>query len=97
VRILGATGSCELRVHWVRTEGAAAAGKRRTSRCNGIGRCALLDPVDDSTQDVEVVERGTAAAVTHPGNEEDAAPLGDLVGDSVGCRKRLVVAKRIER
>src|SRR5450631_3021228 len=82
--ILRVPGSAVLRVLWKRTQRAAAARECLTGGGDGIRRGALFDPIDNSRQHVEVIERGAAAAVGHTGHEEHAAPLGNLVGAAVG-------------
>jgi hypothetical protein len=83
--VLGVTSSDVMSVFWICAKRAAAAGERLAGGHNGIGRFAFLDPVDDSAEHVEMVESGSATAVGHAGDEEHAAPFGDLVCTAVGC------------
>ena len=85
--VLGVPGSGVLRVFWIGAERAAAAGECLTGGDNGIGRCAFLDPIDDGAEHVEVIERRAAAAMSHSGHQEDAAPFSNLVGAAVGFGK----------
>src|ERR1035441_6775038 len=95
--VLGVTAAVVLRVLWISAERAAAAWECLTGGDDGIGRLPLLDPVDDGGKHVEVIESGPATAVGHAGDEEHAAPLGNLDCATVGCGKGFVIVKRVKR
>ena len=91
--VLGVTGSGVLGVFWICTEWAAAAGECVACGYDRIGLCAFFDPVHDSAEHVEMIERRATAAVRHPGNEENTAPRGNLLGASIGFSERFVIAR----
>ena len=83
--VLAVTASGVLRVFWISAERAAAAWERCAGGNHGIRRRAFLYPVDNSGKHVEVIEGGAATAVGHAGDEEHAAPFGNLLSAAVGC------------
>lgn len=95
--IVGVSGSGVLCVLWVRTQRPATAREGRASCDDGVGRRALLNPVDDCSEHVEMIERWASAAVGHAGNEEHAAPFGYFVSAAIRCGKRLVISESVER
>ena len=54
-----------------------AAGECVACGYDRIGLCAFFDPVNDSAEHVEMIERRATAAVRHPGHEENTAPRGN--------------------
>ena len=79
------------------TQRSASARKCLSRSNDGLRRVAFLDPLHDSAEHVELIERGPSSAMTHSRHQEHPAPLRDLHCSAVCCRKRLVVVQRIER
>src|SRR6185295_10595478 len=79
-RGFGIAGTLVMRVLRVGAERTAAAGSARAGRGHGVGRRALLHPVDQRGQQAEAIERAlSAAAVSHRGYQEQAAPVAHRV------------------
>ena len=68
----GVHGNLWIRAQWTRARHDVACDERRDDPVRGF---ALLDPVFQRRQHVERVWSGTAAAVLHPGDHEEAREL----------------------
>src|SRR5262245_55710886 len=87
------------RILRIGAERPAAAWERWTRSYDPIGRPALLDPVDDGLQKIELVEgRGTRRAMPHTGNEVRSAGIRANPRQTAGalCHP-LVIIKRDQR
>jgi len=85
--VLAVTGSGVLRVFRVSAERAAATWERCAGGDDRVWRNAFFDPIYDGSKHVEVIERGTASAVGHAGDEEHATPFGNLLRSAVSWGK----------
>src|SRR5450631_2108316 len=81
----------------ISTQWPAAPRKGFASCDHRRWRRSLLDPVDDRTQQIKLIQRLASATVAHPGNEIELAPLGYGVEAAVSSGHILVIAECSER
>src|SRR5579871_5559592 len=85
--VLRVAGSRVLRVCRISAQGPAASGECLASGNHRFGSFAFLYPFNHRREHVEVIERRSAAAVSHAGNEKHAAPFSHLVCSAIRCGK----------
>ena len=87
-----------LRVLRIRAKWPCAPRKCLPFRNHRLWSVALLHPIHNRGQHIEIIESGrTPCAVVHAGNEEEAAPILNLIEAAIIFGHALVVSERIER
>jgi hypothetical protein len=88
-----------LRMLRIGAERTTSSGKSRTGRYHGIRGLTLFDPFDDRTEQIEMVQRRSAAgAVSHSRHRKKAARiLSNLLHAARVLRHALIIVERIKR
>lgn len=87
VKFLASSGSPVpvMRVLGISAERAASTRESLPCCYDRIGRSSFFNPVHEGAEHVKAIERRSAPAVLHSGNQEDAAPFGNVIGAPVRC------------